>query len=63
MMVEWIVKASLRAYPDVEKAKIKAVKRFSAPIEANDEHLRQFLISTGKIPFEDVEDEEYRKAT
>lgn len=40
MMVEWIVKAALRVYPEVEKAKAKRINRFTAPVEASDESLK-----------------------
>ena len=56
IMVEWIVSAADRAYPAVEKAKKKTFDRFSAPIEASDEHLREFLASTGNLPFDQLDD-------
>ena len=59
MMVEWIVKAALRAYPAVEKSKSKKVQnRFTQPIESSDPALKKFLASTGNIPFGDMDDEE-----
>ena len=50
IMVDWIVSAATRVYPAVEKAKKKTIERFSAPIEASDENLREFLASTGNLP-------------
>ena len=54
-MVEWIVSAADRAYPAVEKAKKKTFDRFSAPIDASDEHLKEFLASTGNLPFDQLD--------
>lgn len=51
-MVEWIVNAAVRAHPAVEKAKKRTCERFSLPLEATDERLKEFLAGTGSLPAE-----------
>lgn len=48
MMIDWVVKAALRAHPLVEKAKKKQADRFSSNGNAN--NLNKFLAGTGEIP-------------
>ena len=56
IMVDWMVKAALRVYPSVEKAKEKKINRFSAPMEANANNLKEFLGNTGKLPFDQMDE-------
>lgn len=52
IMVDWMVGAASRAYPAVEKAKAKTIERFSAPIDASAENLKEYLASTGNLPLD-----------
>ena len=60
MMVDWIVREALRVYPDVEREKKKEIERFSGPIEASDENLKAFLMSTGNLPLDGEFSEEIK---
>ena len=53
MMVEWVVKAALRVYPEIEKAKTKHIDRFKngqGTMQASIDNLREFLANTGNLP-------------